>query len=350
MRNCPRAQFPHPDLLLVPTMTQSPSTWSTDGVQTRERFDYWREMRAKRLFGVTIEMPKHQQAHFHGSLSTQPVGAATIVEMHASPYDVRRTEADIARHSSDSLCIYQQLDGACWFGTGAEEEFVIRAGELALSHSDLPYRTAPTTEKGFHLRLVKIPFGQCRTFIASHSDLAAQRLTPEPGIGALFASYFESFIAQAPHLKGPAADSAVQMLAQLALIARGSSAPKQEPTQEALRAARLERARLFIESNLHRPDLTPARTATLLGVSVRQLHLLFAPTGTTFGRFVMGRRLERARLLLSLDARRPVLEIALACGIESSSVFYRGFRDTYGMSPNEFRESSAKAGELLTGP
>jgi AraC-like DNA-binding protein len=339
MRNYLRARCPRPDVLIVPTIPHSPSTWSTDVVQTGDRFAYWREMRAKRLFGVTIEMPKRQQAHFHGSLSTQPIGGATIVEMHASPYDVRRTDSDIAHSASDSLCIYQQLDGACWFETGPEAEFVIRTGELALSNSDLPYRTAPTTEKGFHLRLVKIPFAQCRTFIANPSDLVAQRLTPEPGVGALFASYFQSFVAQAPHLKGPAADAAVLMLAQLALVARGVTAPKQEQAQEALRAARLERVRQFVESSLHRPDLTPARTATLLAMSVRQLHLLFAPTGTTFARYVMSRRLERARLLLSLDARRPVLEIALACGIESSSVFYRGFREAYGMSPNEFRES-----------
>jgi AraC-like DNA-binding protein len=350
MRNCWRATSPRPDALAVPTLPQSPSTWSTDAVQSRDRFDYWREMRAKRLFGVTIEIPKHQQAHFNGSLSTHPVGGATIVDMHASPYEVRRTDNDIADNASDSLCIYQQLDGACWFETGPEDEFVIRTGELAMSYSDLRYRTAPTTDKGFHLRLVKIPFAQCRTFIANPSDLVAQRLTPEPGVGALFASYFQSFVTQAPHLKGPAADAAVQMLAQLALVARGIAAPKQEPTQEALRAGRLERARQFIESNLHRPDLTPARTAALLGVSVRQLHLLFAPTGTTFARYVMSRRLERARLLLSLDARRPVIEIALACGIESSSVFYRGFREAYGMSPNEFRAHPAGARGTLTKP
>jgi AraC-like DNA-binding protein len=332
--------MPSLDALFVPTMSQSPAaTWSTDEVQTQDRFEHWREMPAKRLFGVTIETPKQQQPQFSGRLSAIPVGAATIVEMHAASYKVWRTENDIARNAGDSLCIYQQLDGACWFESGKDDEFVIRTGDLALSYSDLPYRTTATTEGGFHLRLVKIPFAQCRTFIATQSDLVARRLTPEPGIGALFACYFQSFVMQAPHLKGPSADAAVQMLAQLALVARGLASVKQEPSQEALRTARLERARQFIESNLHRPDLTPARTAASLAVSVRQLHLLFAPTGTTFARFVMGRRLERARLLLGLAPCRPVLEIALACGIESSSVFYRGFRAAYGTTPNEYREN-----------
>jgi len=110
--------MPSLDALFVPTMSQSPAaTWSTDEVQTQDRFEHWREMPAKRLFGVTIETPKQQQPQFSGRLSAIPVGAATIVEMHAASYKVWRTENDIARNAGDSLCIYQQLDGACWFGT-----------------------------------------------------------------------------------------------------------------------------------------------------------------------------------------------------------------------------------------
>jgi len=100
----------------------------------------------------------------------------------------------------------------------------------------------------------------------------------------------------------------------------------------------LQAARAFIESNLEWGDLSPSNTAGALGVSVRQLHLLFEPTGVSFSRYVLGRRLERVRAELA-DPDRTVLDVAMSCGIESSAVFYRGFRQAYGVTPTEYRRS-----------
>lgn len=318
--------------------------WSTDGIPQGDRFAHWREVRAKNIYGVTAELERSKQPDFQGTFEAQKVGGASLGEMHASAYHVTRGKEDIVRAPSDSLCIYQQLSGACWFETGGSE-FVVETGQLALSHSDIPYRTAPTGDHGFHLRLVKIPFNQCRAFVASEGDLIARPIPPNPGLGALFTSYFTSFMHQAPHLKGQEADVAIQTLAQLALVARGLAPSGEEPSREAVRSARLVRARQFVEKNLHRSDLSPAATAAAVGVSTRQLHLLFAPTGTSFARYVLARRLERARTLLALDRRRSVLEIALACGIDSSTVFYRGFRNAYGMSPSDYRQMLSEGGQ-----
>jgi AraC-like DNA-binding protein len=105
------------------------------------------------------------------------------------------------------------------------------------------------------------------------------------------------------------------------------------------RTARLQAARAFIENNLAWTELNPANTARALGISVRQLHLLFEPTGTTFSRYLLARRLERVRLALADGPRRKVLDIACSCGIESSTVFYRAFRDAYDMNPTDYRRS-----------
>ncbi len=102
---------------------------------------------------------------------------------------------------------------------------------------------------------------------------------------------------------------------------------------------RLHAARAFIENNIEWAGLSATNTAQALGISVRQLHLLFKPTGTTFSRYVLARRLEKARIALAEDRRRKIIEVAYSCGIESLSVFYRGFRDAYGMTPTDFRNS-----------
>ena len=79
--------------------------------------------------------------------------------------------------------------------------------------------------------------------------------------------------------------------------------------------------------------------AAAAGVSVRQLHLLFEPTGESFARYVQRRRLEE----VAGGARRPggagrtVAEIAFAWGFADLTTFYRAFRRAYGAAPGELR-------------
>ena len=80
----------------------------------------------------------------------------------------------------------------------------------------------------------------------------------------------------------------------------------------------------------------------MLKISVRQLHLLFEPTATSFARYVLARRLERACLLLVQVPRRSVTDVAFAAGFESLSTFYRTFRAAYGISPDDFRQCSTE--------
>lgn len=316
-------------------------SFSTDEIPQPQRFAHWREVRAKTIFGVSIDLDRQRQGQFEAHCSTLPVGGATLVEMHASSYRVARTERDIASSASDSLCIYQQLDGGGWFDAGGAE-FIVSAGALATSHSDLPYRAEPTTDAGFHLRLVKIPFAHCRLLIERERDLFARPLQVEPGLTTLFASYFESFVKQAPDLQGAGAEAAVQTLAQLAIVARGMATPQEAHSREAIRAGLLQRAKRCIEDNLHRHDMSPPVLAGLIGISLRQLHLLFEPTGTSYTRYLLARRLEHARLLLSQCPERSVADIAYTCGFDGLSTFYRNFRAAFGTSPSEFRQRSGR--------
>jgi AraC-like DNA-binding protein len=318
--------------------------FSTDELPPHERFAHWREVRAKNIFGVTVELEKERQPVFQGTFSAIKVGEATLVELHASSYQVSRSWADINSAPSDSLCIYQQLDGENWFDTGKHGEFVVSAGALATSYSDLPYATVPTKDNGFHLRLLKIPFARCTPMIERNQDLPARLLNTDPGLAALFSSYFAEFVVQAPYLSGASAETAVQTLAQLAVVARGLAEAENPSSQAAIRASRLRAAREIIERDLHISALSAAVMAVRLGISVRQLQLLFEPTGTSYARYVLSRRLERARLLLAQPGNGSVAEIASVCGFESMATFHRNFRIAYGMSPSDFRQSANPAG------
>jgi AraC-like DNA-binding protein len=314
-------------------------TWSTDTLPAADRFPYWREVRARNLFGVSAELDQSRHSTFHGVFSAEPVASATLIEMHASPYAVTRTKADIERAPSASLCIYQQMRGGAWFSAAGNTEFTVAAGAVAISHSDLPYATRPTTGDGFHLRILKIPFAICAPYLRRQGDLSPLPVHNELRMNALLSFYFTTFLAQAPHLHDDDAGTGVSALALLALAVRGRVANYEEPMRSAVREARLTCARELIGQNFQRPELSPSIVAVMLGVSVRQLHLLFEPTGVSFARTLTLRRLDQARSLLVQFAGRPVAAIAFSSGFDSLATFYRVFRSTFGMSPTDYRQS-----------
>jgi AraC-like DNA-binding protein len=110
---------------------------------------------------------------------------------------------------------------------------------------------------------------------------------------------------------------------------------------EALREARLAEAKRYIHQHLANPDLTPQTAADALRISVRQLHLLFEPSGASFAQYVLRQRLEECRAALAKPiGERSVTDIALAWGFNSLSTFYRTFRQTFGATPTELRRHS----------
>ncbi len=95
---------------------------------------------------------------------------------------------------------------------------------------------------------------------------------------------------------------------------------------------RLKRVVEYIEAHLDQ-DLTLAELAAVAGFSVSHFKPLFRnATGVPVHRFVMQRRVERARLLL-MQGVASTTEIALATGFAHPSHMARCIRQAYGVSP-----------------
>lgn len=74
-------------------------------------------------------------------------------------------------------------------------------------------------------------------------------------------------------------------------LACGASEEGRWSGREAVWAARLEATKRYFEQHLAEPDLKPGTAAVALGISLRQLHVLFEPTGISFAQYVTQRRL-----------------------------------------------------------
>jgi AraC-like DNA-binding protein len=318
-------------------------TFSTDDLRPRERFDYWCEVRARNLFGVTISLPQDERQHFQGRFTALPIGGATLSKMQASPYNVSRSTTDISRASSDSLCIYQQTSGASWFSTRNGSEFVVQTNDIAISHTDVPYLTRPATAHGFDLRVLKIPLAGRNLPARSRLHLAPSPIRNDPRLSMVISTSFAILATEAAQDPGADYDAAVHHLAQLALLARGSVPAGSPDSRAALRFGFLQAARSVLARDLQRPGLSPASVAAALGISVRQLHVLFEPTGSSFSRTLIAMRLAEARRLLQSQQALTVTDIAHACGFDSLSTFYRVFRMAYGVTPGDIRATASNA-------
>jgi AraC-like DNA-binding protein len=311
--------------------------WCTDEVEPHDRFDYWREVRSKGLFGVTAELERERRADFYGEFSLRQLGGGGLVELKASHYAVERSTSDIAAAPGDAICVYQQLGSGGWFGGMRGSDFAIPNGSFATSHTDLPYRTAPLGAGGFHLRILKIPVSGLPTQDKRVRELAP-RTFDDPALAPLLGACFADLGEAAAAEDGTAdATSLVQALAQLALIERGIVRPGSRRGQAALRTARLSQARRLIARHLKDPDLVPAMVADQLGVSVRHLHMLFEVAEKSFSQTVTDERLKQSRRLMREAPERLIADIATSCGFESLATYYRVFNAAYGMAPGDFR-------------
>jgi AraC-like DNA-binding protein len=154
--------------------------------------------------------------------------------------------------------------------------------------------------------------------------------------------YLEAVAAQIDALDDREADLVADNFCRLLAVTCGAAAGEHK---ESIRAARLEEAKRYIGLHLADPELTPEKAAGALKVSVRQLHLLFEPSGTTFGQYVLRRRLEECRAaLMNPISSRSVTDVAFAWGFNNLWTFNRNFRRAFGVAPGEMRRDAPAPG------
>ncbi len=308
-------------------------SFTTDDIAPADRFEHWREVRSKSLFGVTIELDRKRRASFAGRFSAVEVGGATVSHMQASPYILRRTKADIARMTSNSLCMLRQVSGVGTMDIGNGTMQRVGDGEMVFSHSDMPYTCYPERDDGFDYRMLRIPLNDDIALDANLDNLLATTSRQTGIFGRPISALFNALTSPAPVLADSA--KAVTHLAWLFLLARGRLKLGLSESRTALRSGLFHAACEILARDLHKFELAPARVANELGISLRQLHVLFEPSGRSFSRTLADLRIAQAFNLLETEPWLSITDVAHACGIDSQATFYRAFRSAFDMTPGD---------------
>jgi AraC-like DNA-binding protein len=104
----------------------------------------------------------------------------------------------------------------------------------------------------------------------------------------------------------------------------------------------------FIESRLEDPELSVEAIAQACGMSMRSVHRAFETRpGGSVSNYLWMRRLSRcaAELRDRAQDHRPITDVCLASGFNSTSHFSRLFKEAFGVTPRKYRQASERSGE-----
>lgn len=100
---------------------------------------------------------------------------------------------------------------------------------------------------------------------------------------------------------------------------------------------KLEPALRYLQENLFDPQLRIGTLHTLCAMSDTYFRrLFFCRFGTTTKKYVLHRRLERAKAILENGEYNSVAEVAMLAGFEDPLYFSKAFRSRYGCPPSQW--------------
>jgi len=319
-------------------MTNVQRMVSTENVPQIDRFSYWCD--AVTDIGVPGERDRPSEAPFEGQLLAAIGVSLTRFRFRSAKYRVSRPSAQAARRNGDDrIWLYREIgEGSCHEDNGLQ--FVTRSGDVIIGNPTLPLATEALGD--YDHEIWHFP----RTLLEPHLPAALRprllRASDREGVNGILGSYLDALAGQVNSLGDTEAAMVADNFCRLVAIACGSDAAGHP---QAIRAARLEELKRYIGLHLSEPGLSPAKAAAALKISVRQVHLLFEPTGMSFAEYVLRQRLEecRAALTSATGRARSVTDIAFAWGFNSLSTFYRTFVTAFAATPSELREEARRS-------
>ncbi|MFJ5724804.1 helix-turn-helix domain-containing protein [Streptomyces sp. NPDC093149] len=278
-----------------------------------------------------IEVAVEGDGPWAGELTAERLGALQIATEEFGPGTVLRSARSVAADPSTHILVRLQLDGTAMLlqdGRVAE----LRPGRLAFHDARRPYRIVlPARQRARVLMmpraLLRLEEGQLSALTATAVDDAGK------GAAALLVPLLRGLVDEIMRTPATGRDHLARIAAEtLATLALEQVGSRPAP-------ALWERITASVQARVQDPGLSPQSIADQHGISLRYLHRLFQLQGTTVNAWVRTRRLESAREELATAGadHRSIAAVAARWGFTNPSHFSRTFRETYGMSPVQWR-------------
>jgi AraC-like DNA-binding protein len=237
----------------------------------------------------------------------------------------------------DDFSFHMNLSGLSLV-SGQRGETTLRDGDAMLFSYAVP-RTISRPDLVDH-RVIRLPRAALVPLVRNIDDAVLCRIPRGTGMLRLLKSYVDAVFDDSALATPQIRHLVVAQLCDLIAVTLGAT---RDATGVALgrgiRAARIRAIKDDIEAHLANGDLSPGAVAKRQGISDSYMRKLFEGEGTSFSQFVLGRRLEHARRMLTEPrwVHRSIATIAFDAGFGDLSYFNRTFKRCYGLTPSEVR-------------
>ncbi|MFJ9706521.1 helix-turn-helix domain-containing protein [Streptomyces sp. NPDC101234] len=313
-------------------------TCSTRDLAPGDRVVSWQRALSRTF--VDVEVTVEPVRPWTGELTAERLGALQIATEEFGPGTILRGARSVTADPRTHILVRRQLEGtALLLQDGRTAE--LHPGSLAFHDARRPYRILlPERQRA---RILMVPRALLRLEERQLHALTAT-VVDDAGAGAaglllpLLDGLVDEVVRATAYGREQLARTVVEILATVAL--EQSARPPEPALWERITAS------LQAQARLGDPGLTPQDIADRHAISLRYLHRLFQRHGTTVGAWVRTRRLAAAHEELARPgaAHRPIAAVAARWGFTSPAHFSRAFRETYGMSPTQWRTAAAELG------
>jgi len=317
--------------------------FSTQNAPPGEEIEYWHDHVCDKI----LELNFHplDKRHFHGEFTATRIGDLTMGNFYVGPIMTERRATSIHNAGSTSSMLCFALTGSIESTLGGAH-LRLEPGAGAIYRDSLPYTVAnrePNRVLTLQIPEAMIAGGTSVLERVAHRDLAqCSKLFP------LVKAYVMQLARLNTSLDANTAGRIGRNLADL-VNAMAAEVVLQSPVHlSEYKIAALMRVCMFVEEHLADPGLSPQMVACALRLTPRYVNKLLEAEGTSLGRLILRRRLDRtaADLRDSALAMRNISTIAMAHGFIDQSYFSKVFRQRYGMSPREYRQSESSLSSL----
>jgi AraC-like DNA-binding protein len=313
--------------------------FNTDGSPSHRRLSLWQDIVCDVFVG--LDCKSDLGSAFRGSVTQASLGKAICSEVCSDRQHVYRTPSRIARSDQDFVLIAlgNRGDGGV---VQDGRETVIHPGEFALYDTTRPYELK--FNAAFAQTIFKVPREMLQRRLGGTETLTAMSFGAGVPLERLAYDFIYKLCQSADQIDPNHAAALSEQAVDLLAMALGERLVKSSLPSSTHRSALLYRLKAHIRSHLADPDLSLAEAAAALGISPRYVNDLLADEDTSFQRYVLAERLAQCRrdLASPVLAHRHVSEIAFAWGFNDLSHFGRVFREHFGMSPRDFRQSQLR--------
>jgi AraC-like DNA-binding protein len=315
--------------------------FSTDDLPPRDRVRFWCDYFAKQAHSITPgEIP--DPGAFRAEASGQVAGEFALLDIESGLERVRRTGADVARDKTEAFFIRRFRRPLIWRAAphSTPVDLIHEPGDFCVSSSE--WRFDAESKGAASFGMLVIPQAALSPLLAGGRLARPFRLPGASPLGSLLGTAMDAANVQAPLLPDELGEAVLRNLCGLVALACGPSDEGGEQGRDSLRSAQLAAVKRHVDLHLADPGLTPASAAAAVGVSVRQLHRLFEPSGSSFARYLLRQRLLRCRDTIAgaTGTGRSVVDIAFGWGFNSMATFYRAFATEFGGAPAVLRAAA----------